>query len=257
MLQAFVITVREGVEAFLIVAIMLAYLRKTGRGELARFVHLGIAVAIALSVGAGFLLGRVANQPLWEAALAMVAAVAVGSLTVHMWVAGKRLRREIEQGLGRRAARAGAAAGLGIFAFTVLMIAREGMETALLFGTLLFQVKSSSAVAGAALGLAGAGAVAWLWARHGHRVNLARFMQVTAIFLLLFVAQLFVYGFHELTEAGVLPNSEALHRATEPYGPDGQYGRGLNVLLVAAPLAWLAVSSVRRDHRPPSGGRRV
>ena len=252
MLQAFVITVREGIEAFLIVAIMLAYLRKTGRGELARSVHLGIAAAVVLSVAAGVLLGRAENQPLWEGLLAMVAAVAVGTLTVHTWRAGKRLRREIEQGLERRMVQAGRASAIGIFAFTVFMIAREGMETALLFSALLFQVKSTIAFGGAALGLAAAASVAWVWARYGHRVNLARFLQVTAIFLLLFVAQLFVYGFHELTESGVLPNSERLHIATEPYGPDGEYGRYINFLLVAVPLVWLGLSSLagNRGARP-------
>ena len=76
-----------------------------------------------------------------------------------------------------------------------------------------------------------------LWSRYGHRVNLALFFQVTAIFLLVFVAQLLIYGFHELTEANLFPNSEALHWATEPYGPDGIYGQYLTYLLVAMPLA--------------------
>lgn len=249
MLQAFVITLREGIEAFLIVAITLAYLRKTGRGELARYVHLGIGAAVALSIAAGVIFSRAENQPLWEGALALIAAVTVGTLTVHMWRTGRRIRREIEAGLERRMARTGRAAAAGIFLFTAFMIVREGMETALLFGALLFQVHSSAAFGGAIIGLAGAAGVAWLWARYGHRVNLARFLQVTAIFLLLFVAQLFVYGFHELSEAGVLPNSEALHRATEPYGPDGEYGRHANVLLVMLPLGWLAISALK-------GGRR-
>jgi len=72
-----------------------------------------------------------------------------------------------------------------------------------------------------------AAAVAWLWSKYGHRVNLAQFFQVTAIFLSVFVIQLFVYGFHELTEANVVPYSEELHWATEPYGPDGRYGVGV------------------------------
>ncbi len=248
MLQAFVITLREGIEAFLIVAITLAYLRKTGRGELARFVHLGIGAAAALSVAAGLIFSRAENQPLWEGVLALVAAAAVGTLTVHTWRTGRRIRHEIEAGLERRAAHTGGAAA-GIFLFTAFMIAREGMETALLFGALLFQVRSSAALGGATMGLAGAGGVAWLWARYGHRVNLALFLQVTAVFLLLFVAQLFVFGFHELTEAAVLPNSEALHRATEPYGPDGEYGRHANLLLVMLPLGWLVISTLK-------GGRR-
>ena len=64
--------------------------------------------------------------------------------------------------------------------------------------------------------------MAWLWSRYGHRVNLALFFQVTAVFLAVFVVQLLIYGFHELTEANLFPYSEPLHWATEPYGPDGQ-----------------------------------
>jgi high-affinity iron transporter len=87
--------------------------------------------------------------------------------------------------------------------------------------------------------------VAWLWSRYGYRVNLSRFFQVTAVFLLVFVVQLLIYGFHELTEANVLgPYSEALHWATEPYGPDGRYGQYFSYMLVVVPVAWLAMASL-------------
>ena len=75
--QAFVVTLREGLEAFLIVAISLSYLRKTGRQTLLPAVHWGIGASILLSVGAGLLLARAANQALWEGVLALVAAVLV------------------------------------------------------------------------------------------------------------------------------------------------------------------------------------
>src|SRR5262245_7542403 len=96
MLQAFVITLREGLEAFLIVAISLAYLRKSGRSELIRAVHLGIATAIGISIGASFLFARARNQALWEGILAIAAAVSVASLTVHMWRTARRIKGEIE-----------------------------------------------------------------------------------------------------------------------------------------------------------------
>jgi high-affinity iron transporter len=114
----------------------------------------------------------------------------------------------------------------------------------MLMNALLFQVKALNIVAGAAGGTLLAAFIAFLWSRYGHRVNLARFFQVTAVFLLVFVVQLFIYGFHELAEAHVLPNSEMLHWATEPYGPDGVYGHYLSYLLVVLPVAWLAVSSL-------------
>jgi len=252
MLQAFVITLREGLEAFLIVAISLAYLKKTGRRDLTPAVHWGIVASVILSIGAGVLLQRAANQALYEGVLAMVAAVLVASLTVHMWRASKRMKRQIEGRLEESSLRTGAAAFAGVFFFTLLMITREGMETALLMNALLFQVQSMTIVGGAVAGTALAAVVAWLWSRYGHRVNLARFFQVTALFLFVFVFQLVIYGFHELTEANVFPYSEPLHWATEPYGPDGIYGKWLTYLLVLLPMGWLAVSTffAPRKSRP-------
>ena len=91
-------------------------------------------------------------------------------------------------------------------------------------------------------------------------MNLALFFQVTAVFLLVFVVQLLIYGFHELTEANIFPYSEPLHWATEPYGPDGRYGQYLTYLLVMLPLGWLAVSSLmprRTVHAGHSGASRI
>lgn len=244
MLQAFVITLREGLEAFLIVAISLAYLRKTGRQALVPAIHWGIVASIVLSIGAGLLLAKARNQSLWEGVLGIAAAFLVASLTVHMWRAGRHMKKEIEGKLEASSGRLGAAAFWGVFSFTLLMITREGMETAMLMNALLFQVKAVNITAGAAGGTLAAAFIAFLWSRFGHRVNLAHFFQVTAIFLLVFVVQLFIYGFHELAEAHVLPNSDVLHWATEPYGPDGIYGHYLTYMLVALPLAWLAVSSL-------------
>jgi len=251
MYPTFVITLREGLEAFLIVAISLAYLRKSGRSELVPAVRWGIVVAVALSVGAGLLLQRANNQSLWEGVLAIVAAVLVGSLTIHMWRASRRIKAEIEGHLKKSAAGVGAAAFLGVFLFTLLMVTREGMETALLMNAVLFQNGSIAVITGALAGTLCAAVLAWLWSRYGHRVNLARFFQVTAIFLLVFVVQLLIYGFHELTEAGVLPNSEQLHWATEDYGPDGKYGQYLSYMLVILPLGWLTFSSLRGARPSP------
>jgi len=247
MLQAFVITLREGLEAFLIVAISLAYLKKTGRAALLPAVHWGIATAIALSVAAGILLSRARNQALWEGILALLAAVLVATLIVHMWRSAKRMKRDIEGRLEQSAVRTGLAAFMGIFSFTVLMITREGMETALLMNTLLFSIQSAELVIGAVLGTAVAAFVALLWSRYGHRVNLSRFFQVTAVFLAVFVVQLVIYGFHELTEAKIgIPNADWWHWQTEPFGPEGAYGQYLSYGLVLLPMAWLVISSVFR-----------
>jgi high-affinity iron transporter len=170
-----------------------------------------------------------------------------------MWRTAKRMKREIEGHLHKSALKTGVAAFAGVFLFTLLMITREGMETALLMGTLLFQIKALDVIMGAVAGVAVAAAVASLWSRYGHRVNLALFFQVTAVFLLVFVVQLLIYGFHELTEANIFPYSEPWHVATEPYGPDGQYGRVLTYLLVLLPVGWLVLASVFRGRRGVQG----
>src|SRR5215217_8511687 len=255
MLQAFVITLREGLEAFLIVAISLAYLRKSGRRELIPAVHWGIAVSVFISIGAAYLFHRASNHALWEGALAVIAAVSVASLTVHMWRTARRIKTEIEGELSNAALKSGASAFAGVFLFTLLMITREGMETALLMGTLLFQQTPMNIIAGAAIGTVSSAFVAWLWSRYGHRVNLGLFFQVTAVFLLIFVVQLLIYGFHELTEANIFPYSEPLHWATEPYGPDGRYGQLLSYALLALPLGWLVFAAFiggKRDSVPPA-----
>ena len=257
MLQAFVITLREGLEAFLIVAISLAYLRKTGRHQLVPAVHWGIGVSILVSIGAAMLFQRANNQALWEGILALTAAVLVATLIVHMWRHAKRLKKEIEAALESSALRTGAKAFAGVFLFTLLMITREGMETALLIGTLLFQTSATDIIVGAFGGVMVAAFVAFLWSRYGHRVNLALFFQVTAVFLAVFVVQLLIYGFHELTEANIgIPNADYWHWLTEPYGPDGAYGQYLTYALVALPMLWLAVSSLvtrpRREEPQPA-----
>ena len=247
MLQAFVITLREGIEAFLIVGISLAYLRRSGRPELTAAVRWGILAALVISALGGYLLYNAENQEWLEGPLAIVAAVSVTSLTIHMWRAGRRMKGDIEQRLQESSGRAGAAAFVGVLLFTTLMISREGMETALL----LLQLRQTlDLVVGALLGVAGAGVVAWLWSRLGHRVNLPLFLQMTAIFLFVFVVQLFISGVHEMSEQQFLPFSAAIHAATESWGPDSSFGHLLTYLLVILPLAWLVFKTSMP--KPPS-----
>src|ERR1051325_8361056 len=99
MLQALVITFREGLEAFLIVAISLAYLRRAGRAQLTPAVHWGIAAAIAISALGGYLLYHAQNQEWLDGPLALVAAISVTTLTVHMWRPRRPIKGDIEERL--------------------------------------------------------------------------------------------------------------------------------------------------------------
>jgi high-affinity iron transporter len=243
MLQMLVFTLREGIEAFLIVAIAAAYLAKTGRAALLPAVWWGTGVAILLSLVLGVFLAELAVQPIWEAALALVAAAFVVSMVVYMLKHAKRLRGEMGARLEAAAQSAGAGAWAGVFLLVLLMITREGMEMAFIAATLARQAESISLFWGALCGIALAGALAWAWSRYGHRINLGLFFQVTSIFLILFAIQLCIYAFHEATEAKVLPiDNSYWHVATEPYGPEGQYGAMLTYALVLLPGLWLAWS---------------
>jgi high-affinity iron transporter len=186
------------------------------------------------STVAGFL----ANEAMREGVLGLVAIVMVLSLVIYMWRTGANLKERMEHRLGRVSVRPGWMAFAGIFLFTVLMVSREGMETALM----LLQVRSPRLIWGAALGLLATVAMALAWARFGHLINVRRFFQVTAIFLVLFMIQVGIYSFHEFSEAGVLPNSEAIHTATEKFSPDGLYGQWFSIVMVGVCAVWLLIS---------------
>ena len=235
MLNALIIVFREGFESFLTVAIIFAYLRKTGRDWLRPAVWWGIATAVVASFAAGWMLQRV-NQPLWEGILGVVAAVLVATFVIHMWRTAPHLKANMESRLETHTTRKSRILSvLAVFGFTVLMVTREGMETALM----LIQVRQAGFWAGCAAGLAAAAAMSWLWAHYGHRINVKRFFQVTGLFLLLFTVQILFYAVHEFSEAEILPNSEAIHIATEPWSPVGIYGKWISVVMVGLCAAWL------------------
>jgi len=242
MIPALIIVFREGFEAFLSVAIILAYLRKTGRNSLRPAVYAGIVTSIVASFALGWWLMRV-NQSFWEGVLGLVAAVLVASFVVHVWRTAPKMKGDMERRLDvYSSATSRFLAVAGVFGFTVLMVTREGMETALM----LIQVRNSRFIIGSLLGIAAAAAMSWAWAHYGHRIDIKRFFQVTGLFLLLFTLQILFYSIHEFSEAEVLGRwSEAIHNATEPYSPVGIYGKWLSVLMVGLCAAWLVGASMK------------
>ena len=247
MWQGFTIALREGIEAFLIVALTLSYLKRTGRESLVRAVYWAIAISVVTCAGAGLLFSRAANHSLWEGILALLAAGLVGSFLVYMKRISAHLKRDIEHRLETEAASATRERAFwGVFGFTLLMITREGMETALLVVTALFQMRSSAVAGGLALGLLAAIGIAVLWTRLGKGVDIRALLNVSAVFLAIFLVQLLLYGVHELSEARVFPSSQAIHDATEILGPDGKIGHLLAYLLAIVPTLWLFAHWLRR-----------
>jgi high-affinity iron transporter len=244
--QMFVVTLREGIEAFLIVAIAAAYLRKTGRDPLLPAVWWGCGVAVLLSLLLGGWLAEYAVQPVWEGTLALVAAAFIISMVVYMQRVGKQLRSAIGGQLESAAQQPGGGSWAAVFLFVLLMITREGMEMALITVTIARQNGLNALLIGAALGGLVAAAVAWAWVRYGHRVNLALFFQVTSIFLAIFAFQLLLYGLHELTEAHLIPliDNQYWHDATEDWA-EGEVGGWITYALVLVPIAWLVIAYLR------------
>ena len=258
MLNSFIIVLREGFESFLLVAVILSYLRKSDQRWLSPVVYIAITLALAVSAALGYLLnsgidGAVlegifgvtlggyvnqffANEALREGVLGVIAIIMVGTLVVHMWRTGPKIQSRMRERLSSMSSKSSRVAAIaGVFLFTFLMITREGMETALL----LMQVRDPRMINGALLGILAAGGFAWGWARWGHLINVRRFFQVTGIFLLLFMVQIAIYSFHEFAEAGLLPNSDMLHEATEKLSPDGLYGKWFSLIMIGACGLWL------------------
>src|SRR5204862_4717272 len=127
MLPALIIVFREGFEAFLSVAIILAYLRKTGRAWLLPSVYWGIGASVVASFALGWELMRV-NQSLWEGVLGLVAAVLVASFVIHVWRTAPRMKRDMESKIETAASHGTRVwAMVAVFGFTMLMVTREGM----------------------------------------------------------------------------------------------------------------------------------
>ena len=243
MLNALIIIFREGFEAFLIVAITLAYLRKTGRSSLIGAVYAGSAVSLFTSLAFGYELQKV-NESFWEGVLGVLAAAMVATFVIQVMRAAPTMKRDMEARIESASGRSSRpVALLSVFLFTVLMITREGMEAALM----LIQIRSQrQLLVGGILGLIAAAALSWAWARFGYRIPVRRFFQVTSMFLLLFTLQVLFYSLHEFSEAGMLgPRSDAIHIATEPFSPVGVYGKWISLLMVAVCASWLLAATLK------------
>ena len=208
-----VVVLREGFEASLVVGIVCAFLNRTGRRDGFGAVWAGVGAALALSLLVGAALfaagaeldGR--SEYLFEGIVMLTAA---GLLTLMIfWMRGRArfLKREIE-GRAQAALDAGSAVGLALVVF--IGVAREGVETALFLFSAVEGSNTVVSLVGSLIGAAAAVGLGYLFYRGSHRLNLRTFFTATSLLLLLFAGYLLASGLHELAEAGVLPESEAV-----------------------------------------------
>jgi high-affinity iron transporter len=203
------IGLREGLEAALVIGILVAFLVRSERRDVLPRLWLGIGLAIGLSLGFGFVLTFGAYTLSFEAqevlggTLSILAVAMVMTMVFWMQRAARGLKGELEQGM----ARALATGGLwGVVAIGFISVAREGVETALFLWSIIRSFGGGpEALLGALAGLAVAVALGYVIYRGMVRINLRVFFNVTSVLLIVVAAGVLAYGIHDLQEAGVLP----------------------------------------------------
>ncbi len=206
MLQAFIITLREGVEAALIVGITLAYLAKIGRNDLRKAVYAALGAAFLGSIAVAVVISRThLNEDIFEGWIMLAAAFFVITMVIFMMKTGRKLKGEIE---GKVGLLAGNDAWLGLFVFIFLMVLREGAETVLILSAVSLNSTELMSFLGTLLGVIAAIAFGVMFVKGSVRINLQKFFRVTTAILFLVAAQLLIAGLHELSESGVLPSSK-------------------------------------------------
>ena len=206
MLQAFIITLREGVEAALIVGITLAYLNKIQRTDLRKLVYAALAAAFVASIGVAVALSRLdLNEDIFEGWVMLGAAFFVVTMIIFMIRTGRKLKGEIE---GKIGSLAGRGSQLGVFLFVFLMVLREGGETVLILSAVKLESTALMSFIGTLLGVFAAVLFGVMFIKGSVRINLQKFFRFTTVILFFVAAQLVISGLHELSENGVLPSSK-------------------------------------------------
>ncbi|MEV4687873.1 iron uptake transporter permease EfeU [Microbacterium sp. LWH3-1.2] len=209
MLATFLIGLREGLEAALVVGILIAYVTRLDRRDVLPrlWAGIGLAIALAVAIGAALTFGAYTltfeGQEILGGTLSLVTVAMVTWMIFWMQRTARTLKRSLESGLDRALAVGGLWA---LVAIGFVSVAREGVETTLLLWSMVQSFGDApAALAGALLGLAAAVVLGWLLARGMLRLDLRRFFTWTGAFLIIVAAGVLAYAIHDLQEAGVLP----------------------------------------------------
>ncbi len=208
MLPSFLLALREGVEAALVVGIVMGALRKVHKQNLARYVWWGTICAAAVSLSTALLLQVLgaslegSAEAIFEGSEMLLAAGVLTWMVFWMHKQSHSLKSELETGAQRAILRAG---GRGLFLLAFIAVLREGIELALFLTASALATGAGEAFAGAALGIAAAAGLGWVLFATTVQLNLRRFFQVTGALLILFAAGLVAHGVHEFNEVGWIP----------------------------------------------------
>ncbi|MHA1965752.1 MAG: FTR1 family iron permease [Candidatus Thorarchaeota archaeon] len=201
-----IISLREGIEAALIIAIMLSYLRKTNQSDLRKYVITGTVVAIIASLGVATVVGLlwgIFEGPMlnvFEGSVVLIAALLLTTMIVWMWNAGAKVTQEIEESMEMSVVQQ---SGIGLALLSFSLVMREGVELSLFSMALVIREGIESYI-GIALGLSIAVVLGLGIYKGSLRISMKALFKWTSIFLILFAAGMIAYGIHELQEAGLL-----------------------------------------------------
>ena len=240
----FLIGLREGLEASLIVVLLLAYLHRTGRQFLVPRIWAGVGVAIAVSIGFGALLTFGPRGLTFEAQETIGGGLSIAAVAVVTWMVFwmARTARSLGGDLKGRIDNVAEGAAWGLVAVAALAVGREGLETELfLWAAARATGESTSPLLGALLGLAVAAGLGYLLHRGILRVNLSRFFTWTGAALIVVAGGVLAYGIHDLQEAGILPGLHSLaFDVSAAVPPSSWYGTVLKGTLNFSPATtWL------------------
>jgi high-affinity iron transporter len=208
MFASALITLREGLEAALIVGIVLGVLRKMGQEERGRTVWAGVLAAVVVSVGAGLALNALGvafegrGEEIFEGVAMLLAAGVLTWMIFWMQRQGREIQADLELDVRRAVTEESAWA---LFSLAFVAVVREGIETVLFLTAAAFSATAGQTLMGGALGLIVAGAIGWLIFIAGKELNVRAFFRATGVLLVLFAAGLVAHGVHELQEAALLP----------------------------------------------------
>jgi len=259
LLSSFLIALREGVEAALVVGIVLVYLNRTGRAALVRWVWGGVLAAVVSSLAVAIALERwKVSEDGFEGLLLLVAAVFVVTMIIWMNRVARHLKREIEQRVETYAAKSDFSAGMGLATFVFLMVVREGAELALILRAVELSSEGLAVWIGTSLGLGVAFAVGWFFFQGTLKISLGKFFSATSTILILVAVQLALTGIHELSEAMWLPSSRVEMAYIGPIVRNEVFF--FTVILGAAALLalreWMAAGSKATDAVSDAAERR-
>jgi FTR1 family protein len=202
LISALLVALREGVEAALVVGIVLVYLNRTGRRALKGYAWTGVALACLTSIGAAIALQKLnVSEDGFEGLLMLVASALVVTMILWMNHVARSLRKEIEQRIEAYAQKSTRAAGWAVGAFVFMMVVREGAELVLILRAVELSSQGVQVWIGTGLGIAIAVAVGIFFFQGTLKIPLHRFFSATSLILIVVAFQLALTGIHELSEA--------------------------------------------------------